>query len=268
MTDIKIIEGNAFELIKSVNDGSVQLIVTSPPYNLNKEYEKKASLKEYLVPMRKMAKHLHRVLKDTGNLCWQVGNYVDDGEIFPLDIFYYNIFKDLGFKLRNRIIWHFEHGLHCKNRLSGRYETILWFSKTDDYVFNLDSIRVPQKYPNKKYYRGDKKGQVSGNPLGKNPGDYWNDGVWNITNIKNNHPEKTEHPCQFPLELVNRCVLSLSNENDLVLDPFGGSGTTAVSCLMHERDAVLFEQDAKYVEIAFKRMNEISSAPPSQTLWD
>ena len=106
-------------------------------------------------------------------------------------------------------------GLHCKKRLSGRYETILWFTKSDDYTFNLDPIRVPQKYPNKKYFKGKNKGKLSCNPLGKNPSD-----VWEIPNVKHNHVEKTEHPCQFPVELVDRLVLSLTNEGDVVFDPF------------------------------------------------
>lgn len=115
-----------------------------------------------------------------------MGNYVNNGEILPLDIMLFPIFNRLGLHLRNRIIWHFGHGLHCANRFSGRYETILWFTKTDDYIFNLDSVRIPQKYPNKKYYKGEKKGEFSSNPLGKNPSD-----VWEIPNVKSNHVEKT-----------------------------------------------------------------------------
>src|SRR5262249_49329720 len=154
-------------------------------------------------------------------VCWQVGNFVEKGEIFPLDIFFYDIFKDAGFKLRNRVIWHFEHGLHATRRLSGRYETILVFSKTDDYKFRLDSVRVPAKYPGKRAFKGSKRGQPSGNPLGKNPSDVWSIVerdwdrlVWDVPNVKANHPEKTEHPCQFPVELVERCVLAFTDEGD------------------------------------------------------
>src|SRR5262249_45679680 len=88
-------------------------------------------------------------------------------------VYFYDIFKDAGFKLRNRIIWHFEHGLHASKRFSGRYETILWFTKSEDYTFNLDSVRVPSKYPGKLHYKGEKRGLPSGNPLGKNPSDLW-----------------------------------------------------------------------------------------------
>lgn len=116
--------------------------------------------------------------------------------------------------MRNRNIWRFEHGLHCTRRFSGRYETIIWFTRnTKDYVFNLDLVRIPQKYPDKKFFNGPRAGQYSCNPLGKNPGD-----VWNIPNVKNNHIEKTEHPCQFPVELIERLVLSMSNKKTLAMD--------------------------------------------------
>ena len=160
---------------------------------------------------------------------WEVGDYVEAGEVYPLDIYFYDIFKDAGFHLRNRIIWHFEHGLHASKRFSGRYETILWLTKSHKYTFNLDDIRVPSKYPGKTHYKGAKRGQPSGNPLGKNPSDFWNvvtsdweKEIWDVPNVKANHPEKTIHPCQFPIELIQRCVLALTDQGDLVLDPFLG----------------------------------------------
>jgi adenine-specific DNA-methyltransferase len=153
--------------------------------------------------------------------------------------------------MRNRIIWHFEHGLHCTNRFSGRYETIIWFTKAKDYVFNLDPIRVPQKYPGKKHFKGPKAGQYSSNPLGKNPGD-----LWVIPNVKSNHIEKTEHPCQFPVELIERLVLSMTNEDDWVLDPFLGTGTTIIAALRHNRRGVGAEMHPKYIEIARSRIEQ------------
>jgi adenine-specific DNA-methyltransferase len=193
--------GDRLSFLSNVPTGAARLIVTSPPYNIGKKYEKRIAFKEYINKQKATLSECNRILADNGSLCWQVGNHIADGEIFPLDIYIYQICKDLGLKLRNRIIWCFEHGLHCKNRLSGRYETILWFTKSDHYVFNLDSVRVPQKYPGKKYFKGPKIGQYSCNPLGKNPGD-----VWTIPNVKHNHIEKTVHPCQFPIELVERLV--------------------------------------------------------------
>jgi adenine-specific DNA-methyltransferase len=153
--------------------------------------------------------------------------------------------------MRNRIIWHFEHGLHCSRRFSGRYETIIWFTKSDEYVFNLDAVRVPQKYPGKKYFKGPKAGQYSCNPLGKNPGD-----LWVIPNVKSNHVEKTEHPCQFPVELIERLVLALTNEEDWVLDPFLGTGTTVIAAIRHGRRGVGAETVPKYVQLARQRIQQ------------
>jgi len=207
---------------------SMKLIVTSPPYNIGKSYERRRPLNSYVKDQQQVIAECVRLLHPSGSICWQVGNHVETGEVFPLDVILYQVFKEHRLKLRNRIIWHFEHGLHCSNRLSGRHEAILWFTKSNNYTFNLNPIRVPSKYPNKKYYKGPKAGQVSSNPLGKNPGD-----VWVFPNVKNNHVEKTIHPCQFPVELVERLVLSMTNVGDRVLDPYMGiiaSATGAMWC--------------------------------------
>src|SRR5207302_3301864 len=157
--------------------------------------------------------------------------------------------KRLGLKLRNRIIWTFGHGLHCTKRFTGRHETILWFTKSDDYTYNLDPVRIPQKYPGKrKYKKNDHYGELSGNPLGKNPGD-----VWVIPNVKSNHVEKTEHPCQFPVELVERLVLAFSNEGDWVFDPFMGVGSTVVAAIRQNRRGAGSEIVPKYVRLALDR---------------
>jgi len=111
-----------------------------------------------------------------------------------------------------------------------RHETILWYSKGDEYIFNLDAVRIPQKYPGKLGYKGDRSGQYSCNPLGKNPGD-----VWIIPNVKSNYVEKTAYLCQFPIEIPERLILALTNEGDLVVDPFIGVGTVAVASVLHGR---------------------------------
>ena len=155
------------DFMRRLDSRSVKLIVTSPPYNIGKAYERKDSLENYVKAQTQVISECVRLLHDRGSICWQVGNHVQNGEVFPLDIILFHVFKDHGLHLRNRIIWHFEHGLHCSKRLSGCYETIFWFTKSKDYTFNLDPIRVPSKYPNKKYFKGPKIGQLSGNPLGK-----------------------------------------------------------------------------------------------------
>ncbi|MCK4829581.1 site-specific DNA-methyltransferase, partial [bacterium] len=149
----------------------------------------------------------------------------------------------------NRIIWHFGHGLHASKRFSGRYEVILWFTKSDKYTFNLDNVRIPQKYPDKKYFKGPKKGQFSGNPFGKNPSD-----IWEIPNVKSNHVEKTIHPCQFPIELVQRCVLALTHEDDWVFDPYAGVGSALIAAIMHNRRAVGCDKEKEYTSICEQRL--------------
>lgn len=234
--------------------GSMKLIVTSPPYNIGKSYERRSSLESYLAQQAKTIAECVRLLHPQGSICWQVGNHVQNGEIYPLDIVLYDLFKSHGLKLRNRIVWHFEHGLHCSKRLSGRYETIMWFTKGDEYTFNLDPIRVPSKYPGKKYFKGPKAGQLSCNPLGKNPGD-----VWVFPNVKSNHVEKTIHPCQFPVELVERLVLSLTNKKDSVLDPYMGVGSSVIAALKHGRHGHGCDLMSEYVDIAQTRIDQLAN---------
>lgn len=243
--------GDCLELLKSIPDKTLQLVITSPPYNIGKEYEKKLDLDVYLQQQAEVIAECVRTLSDKGSICWQVGNYVHKGAIIPLDAVLYPVFAKLGLMMRNRIIWHFEHGLHCSRRFSGRYETIIWFTKSEDYVFNLDPVRVPQKYPQKKYFKGPKVGQYSCNPLGKNPGD-----VWIIPNVKSNHVEKTDHPCQFPVELIERLVLSLTNEGDWVMDPFLGTGTSVIAAIRHKRRGIGAEIVPKYIDIALERIRQ------------
>jgi DNA modification methylase len=258
---IVLYQGDALDFLATIPDGTVKLVITSPPYNIGKAYETRVSIDRYLEQQAVVIRELHRVLHPEGSICWQVGNYVEKGEIFPLDIFFYPIFKGLGMKLRNRIVWHFGHGLHAKKRFSGRYETLLWFTKGDVYTFNLDDVRIPSKYPGKRHYKGPKKGQLSGNPKGKNPSDIWllmekewETGLWNIPNVKSNHPEKTEHPAQFPIELVERCVLAMTNEGDWVLDPFAGVGSSLIAAVKRKRRAMGSEKESRYVAMARERI--------------
>jgi adenine-specific DNA-methyltransferase len=247
---------------------SMKLIVTSPPYNIGKAYERRQSLDFYMAEQENVIEECVRLLHPEGSICWQVGNHVQAGEVFPLDVILYPIFRRHGLKLRNRIVWHFEHGLHCSNRLSGRHETILWFTKGDDYTFHLDPIRVPSKYPGKKHFKGPKAGQLSGNPLGKNPGD-----VWIFPNVKNNHVEKTIHPCQFPVELVERLVLSLTDPGDSVLDPYMGVGSAVVAAIRHGRQGYGCDVVEDYVSIARERIQKtrhgtLKTRPMNKPVYD
>ncbi len=241
-------------MLRSLPDAAASLVVTSPPYNIGKEYEKRQkAVKAYIDWQETVLKECYRVLADDGSICWQVGNYVENGSILPIDILLHSVFERLGMKMRNRIIWHFEHGLHCSRRLSGRYEVIMWYTKSEDYFFSLDPIRVPQKYPGKKYFKGPKAGLHSCNPLGKNPGD-----VWIFPNVKSNHIEKTGHPCQFPIELAERLIVSLTEPGDLVVDPFMGVGSTQAAAIQNARRTAGAETVARYYRTAEERMKQAS----------
>lgn len=247
--DVTLYQGDCRDLLNRIPDGSADLVVTSPPYNLGKEYEKQVDIETYLADQTQVINECIRIVSDEGSICWQVGNFVSRGAIVPLDTILYPIFAAAGLKMRNRIVWHFEHGLHCSRRFSGRYEVVMWFTKSDEYIFHLDPVRVPQKYPGKKYFKGPKAGKYSCNPKGKNPSD-----VWILPNVKHNHVEKTQHPCQFPVELIERFVLSMTNESSLVVDPFMGVGTTAVAALRHQRRSAGAEVVAEYITIALERV--------------
>lgn len=251
--DVTLRVGDCRRLLREIPDSTVQLVVTSPPYNIGKPYEHIRMLTAYTADQEEVIAECVRILRDGGSLCWQVGNHVtSSGGILPLDIHFHPVFASHGLHLRNRIIWHYEHGLHCRQRFSGRYETILWYTKGKRYLFHLDPVRVPQKYPGKKAYAGPRKGQYSGHPNGKNPGD-----VWAIPNVKANHPEKTAHPCQFPIEIPERLVLALSKAGDLVVDPFVGTGTTLVAAVLHRRKAAGADIVKEYVDIARRRLRQV-----------
>ena len=249
-------QGDTLAYLKALpKEPTFDLVITSPPYTIGKEYETRKKLSAYLEWQSSIIDELVPRLKVGSSLCWQVGSFIEDNEIFPLDIEFAPLFRRHGLKLRNRVIWRFGHGLHTSRRFSGRYEVVLWYtntpSKKDGYTFNLDPVRVPAKYPAKKHFKGPNAGQLSGNPLGKNPED-----VWDIPNVKSNHVEKTDHPCQFPVGLVERLVLALTNEGDLVFDPFAGVASAGVAAAIHNRRFIGCELKASYAKQGIQRMQD------------
>ncbi|MGM3309438.1 DNA-methyltransferase [Anabaena sp. WFMT] len=246
----QIILGNCKSLLSSLPDECVDLVISSPPYNLGKEYEARQALDIYLEEQTSVLRQCSRILKQTGSLFWQVGAFSDKGMMIPLDIRFFPILESCGLIPRNRIIWARQHGLHAQKKFSCRHETILWFTKTGNYTFNLDGIRVPQKYQNKKHFRGERKGELSCNPDGKNPGD-----IWLFRNVKHNHEEQTIHPCQFPEDLVARIVLATTQKGDLVFDPYMGAGTVAIVARDQERHFMGTELDPKYHQVALRRLS-------------
>jgi DNA modification methylase len=277
--DVVLSCNDVLEFLKGVPNDYATLIVTSPPYNIGKPYEKRVELQQYLSWQKNVVKESLRILKPNGSICWEVGNYIENGEVFPLDIYFYGIFKELNLKLKNRIVWRFGHGLHASLRFSGRYEVILWFTRSDNYVFNLDAVRIPQKYPGKRAFKGPNKGKPTSNPLGKNPSDIWEvllddweTQIWDIPNVKSNHPEKTIHPSQFPIELVERLVLALTKEQDILFDPFAGVGSSLVAAVLHNRRAIGVDKERLYTDLAYTRVEQALSGtlkrrPLGTPLW-
>lgn len=259
--------GDCLEWLRTLPSESVDCVVSSPPYNIGKAYESRRALDVYVKEQAEVLAECARVLKATGSIFWQVGSYSDSGSLIPLDVRFFPILEDLGMVPRNRIAWVRQHGLHGKNKFSARHESILWFTKSDKYKFFLDPIRVPQKYQNKKSWRGDNKGELTCNPLGKNPGD-----IWIFQNVKHNHEEQTVHPAQFPEDMIARIVLSTTEPGDLVLDPYMGTGTVAVVARDHGRSFTGAELDATYHAVAQRRLDgtpdEYGSFPNLKTLRD
>ncbi len=259
---VVLFEGDNRRLLRTIPRESIQLVVTSPPYNVGKIYEARTTLRDYVEAQKRVITSCCRVLLPQGSVCWQVGNHITQrGEVVPLDTLLYPIFKQAGLVLRNRIVWHYGHGLHAQRRFSGRYETVLWFTKdVDDYFFDLDSVRVPQKYPGKRHYKGPRIGEYSGHPNGKNPSDFWDmrsdpGEIWDIPNVKAHHTEKTAHPCQFPIALVTRLVRALTPPDAWVLDPYLGVGSAACAAVMEGRRAVGAEIDPEYARVARERIH-------------
>lgn len=244
-----IYNGECALLLAEMAAGCVDLFVTSPPYFMGKSYDRSYRVEDFYNDVRAIAPDASRVVRPGGNMAWQVGYHVAGGTLLPLDFAINDVFRaDTSVSLRNRIIWQFGHGTHAKRRFSGRHEMVLWYGKGSDSYFDLDAVRVPQKYPGKKHYKGPRKGEYSGHPNGKNPSD-----VWEIPNVKAKHVEKTAHPCQFPIALAQRLVRSLSPVGGLVFDPFSGSGTSGIAACLEGRQFLGADTSAEYCGIAIER---------------
>lgn len=248
---IKYYFGDCRDLLKDVKTESVKLVVTSPPYNIGKPYGKykdKIALNDWESLINDVTKDIYRVLTPDGSFFLNLSPvpFGDGKEILPLPFIGYNIFKENGFYLRNMITWTFNNMQNCVNRLSGRYENILWGVKDiHNYVFNLDDIRIP-------YITKNDKRLVGGN--GRNPTDVWYfDRVNNMTKKK----LKLSHPTVYPLPMIERIIKMSTNPGDLVLDPFLGSGTTLVAAKRLSRNGIGFELDESYAqEIKMRLANE------------
>lgn len=263
-----VLHGDCFELLSKIAEGAADLILTSPPYFMGKNYDRSYKVEEFYAEHRRLAPHVSRIVRETGNVCWQVGYHVQSNSVMPLDFAVFEVFREQpDLILKNRIIWHFGHGTHAKRRFSGRHETLLWYGKGPNAYFDIDAVRVPQKYPGKRHYKGPKKGEFSGNPSGKNPSD-----VWEIPNVNANHVEKTDHPCQFPIGLAQRVTRALSRKGAVVIDPFAGSGTTGIAACLEGRTFLGADTSREFCEISESRYVALRSGslavrPLERAIW-
>ncbi len=229
--------------------GSCSAVVTSPPYNIGKEYESFDSLADYIEWSKDWLSVVPRLLDSSGSFWLNVGYTKVDGKgrAVPLP---YLLWDKIDLFFNQEIVWNYGAGVAAKKYLSPRNEKVLWYVKNaENYKFYLDRIRDPNvKYPNQK-----KNGKLRCNPLGKNPTD-----VWQIPKVTSGagraSPERTPHPAQFPTSLIERIILASTDEGDIVLDPFMGSGTTAEVAMRLNRRFIGFEISDSYIEIAQKRL--------------
>ncbi|HCE1391081.1 TPA: site-specific DNA-methyltransferase [Vibrio parahaemolyticus] len=246
---VLIYKMDCVEGMQKLSDGLVDLTITSPPYNIGKEYEEISVLDNYLSWCTEWLNEIYRITKCDGSFWLNVGYFEvkDKGLAVPIS---YLLWDKSQFYMLQEVVWNYAAGVACKKRFSPRNEKLLWYVKNPKkYTFNLDEVRDPNvKYPNQK-----KNGKLRCNPLGKNPSDVWQ--IAKVTSGKNRSSvERTPHPAQFPIEMVERMLKSSSNEGDLILDPFMGSGSTAECALRNNRYVIGFELEDKYIGYARDRI--------------
>ena len=262
MSDCQLICGEMLEVMRGMPDGQFDLTITSPPYNIGKEYESRRALEDYLHWCAQWLGEVHRLTKPQGALWLNLG-YLQvpcRGRAVPLP---YLLWDKSPFYLLQEIVWHYGAGVASKRAFSPRNEKWLWFVKDPgDYWFDLDAVRDPNvKYPNQK-----KNGKLKCNPLGKNPGD-----VWIIPKVTSGSGrasrERTTHPAQFPIAVVERIIRACSREGDTIFDPFAGSGSTLAASLMNKRRGVGIEIRPDYCAIAERRLRTARSRPRELALF-
>lgn len=244
-----IYQGDCMEYLQRIDPGSIPLTVTSPPYNIGKEYESICDIDDYLDWCESWIRQIHRVTSVDGAFWLNLG-YVSLAERAKAIPIPYLLWDRVPFFLLQEIVWNYGAGVATKHSFSPRNEKFLWYVKnSDEYVFNLDEVRDPNvKYPHQK-----KNGKLKCNPLGKNPTDVWQ--FAKVTSGKDrSSKERTPHPAQFPIAVVDRIVKACSVPGDVILDPFLGSGSMIEAALRNDRLAVGFELNANYVELAANRI--------------
>ena len=254
----RIYLGDCLDLMSKLPDAAFALTVTSPPYNIGKSYEMPMAISEYLDWCEKWIAEVYRVTAPNGAFWLNLGYLEMPGRAKALPIAYM-LWDRIPFYIIQEIVWHYGAGVAAKRSFSPRNEKFLWCVKNpEDYVFNLDAVRDPDvKYPNQK-----KNGKLKCNPLGKNPSDVWL--FPKVTSGTNRaSKERTPHPAQFPVAVIDRIVKACSNANDMVLDPFMGSGSTAEACLANNRVSLGMEIREDYIRIAERRLQSFVKSTQS-----
>lgn len=232
---------DAVEFLKKMPDASVQLILIDPPYNLDLAYWD--TFENYLDWAKQWLDEIYRVLSDTGN-CVIFGGFqyqdLKKGDL--LEIMHYTR-HNTDLRFTNLVIWYYKNGMSAHRFFANRHEEAIWLSKTKNYFFDLDSVRVPYDEETKKLYKRDKRLNPESVEKGKNPTN-----VWEIGRLNGNSIERVGHPTQKPLELIRRFVKGLSYPGSLVLDFFAGSGTTGRVCIEESRNSILVDSDPKMLE--------------------
>jgi adenine-specific DNA-methyltransferase len=245
-----IYQRDCVEAMRRLPAGLVDLTVTSPPYNIGKEYETRLDIDDYVAWCTEWIAAIHRLSKSQAAF-WLNAGYLQvpqRGKCLPIP---YLLWDKVPFFLVQEIVWHYGAGVASRKNFSPRNEKFLWYVVDEDhYTFNLDEVRDPNvKYPNQK-----KNGKLKCNPLGKNPSDVWD--FPKVTSGANrSSAERTSHPAQFPVAVIDRIVRACSNPTDVVLDPFMGSGTTAEVALSTGRFVLGFELEPKYISVAEQRID-------------
>lgn len=249
-------------LMKKLGASLIDLTITSPPYNIGKEYETKLPVEDYIKWCESWMSEIYRLTKYRGAFWLNIGylSIPQEGNAVPIP---YLIWNKTPFYLMQEIVWNYGAGVACKRFFSPRNEKLLWYVKdSTDYVFNLDDVRDKNvKYPYQK-----KNGKLKCNPNGKNPTDVWQ--IPKVTSGKNrSSKERTPHPAQFPLELIQRIVKACSNTNNLIMDPFLGSGTTAIAALQNQRKFIGFEIEESYCKVAITRIEHFIETQKQENLF-
>jgi len=242
-------EDNAKIMNKLENsDFKLDLTVTSPPYNIGKEYESNLTVDNYIKWSSEWIQSVYNITKDNGSFWLNVGYLKIDGKGKAIPITYL-LWDKIKFYLMQEVVWKYGAGVTAKKFFAPRNEKFLFYIKNEkDYVFNLDEVRDKNvKYPNQK-----KNGKLRCNPLGKNPTDVWD--FPKVTSGKNrSSKERTAHPAQYPLSIIDRVIKVSSNSGDVIFDPFSGSGTTGIASHGNYRIYIGTEIDKNYCDLSIER---------------